>query len=238
MKIQQSSSQSGNVLIYVLIAIALFAALSFTLGRQTDSSEAGSLSSEKAELVATQLISYASQAKSAVDQMEFQAIRMTNLNFILPTESGFNSGTNIYKVYHPDGGGLNPGTMPENAKASGISNPDAGWYMGRFNNVEWTPLGSSAGAGNYEDVILTAYGISQTICENINKKITGDTTIPTSQEALKDILVDHQRHSGTSNTDITTETGSPPVCAECHNRASLCIQEGGIFAFYTVIADL
>ena len=76
--------ESGNALIYVLIAIALFAALSFTLARQSDTGEAGTLSDERAELYATQIISYAAQTKSALDQMLFIGTDIDDLDFIAP----------------------------------------------------------------------------------------------------------------------------------------------------------
>ena len=56
-------------MIYVLIAVALFAALSMTLGRQSDTNEGDTLNDSQAELFATQLIDYAVQAKSVADQM-------------------------------------------------------------------------------------------------------------------------------------------------------------------------
>ena len=56
--------ERGNAMIYVLIAIALFAALSFTLARQGDDGEASDMSDARAELYATDMISYAAQAKA------------------------------------------------------------------------------------------------------------------------------------------------------------------------------
>ena len=91
------AGERGNALVYVLIAIALFAALSFTLGRQTDTSEAGALSEQKAELYATQLISYAAQVRSAVDQMLFTAASdIDDLDFAAPTVAVVDTGSLIH----------------------------------------------------------------------------------------------------------------------------------------------
>jgi hypothetical protein len=222
------SPERGNALIYVLIAIALFAALSLTLGRQTDTSEAGALSDEKAELYATRLISYAAQARSAVDQMMFTAsTSIDQLDFTAPTDAAFDTGTLIHKVYHPQGGGLIPGRLPAEVIAQVTNDPEPGWYMGRFNNVEWT-----ATAG--DDVILLAYQIDEKTCGLINKKINGSTAVPTMTDSIRNTLIDDTLHGGT-NIELTTDGGD--ICPDCANIGSLCVQEGGIFGFYTIIAD-
>ena len=117
----------------MLIAIALFAALSFTLGRQSDTSEVGSLEGERAELYASQLISYATQTKSAIDQMLFtSASDIDDLDFMAPTDANFETAPVIHKVYHPQGGGLIPGTLPAQVVAEVTNDPEPGWYLGRF----------------------------------------------------------------------------------------------------------
>lgn len=225
-----SPGERGNALIYVLIAIALFAALSFTLGRQTDTDEAGALSNEKAELYATQLISYATQAKSAVDQMIFTGSQINDLIFMLPTDANFNTAPHIHKVYHPEGGGLNPGRIPDEAVDQNTTDPVAGWYMGRFNNVEWT---ASAGM----DVFLVAYQINQRVCELINEKINGSIAIPTMADSIRETMIDDALYTGT-NVDLTTDTAGD-ICEDCHNVSSLCVenQAGNAYGFYTILAD-
>ena len=225
------AEERGNALIYVLIAIVLFAALSFTMSRQTDTSEAGTMSEDRAELYASQLISYTSQAKSVVDQMLFTGAEINDLDFTLPGEAGFNTAPTIYKVYHPDGGGLNPGNIPEAMQASTGSALSPGWYMGRFNNVDWTPSAA-------DDVILTAFQIDAVVCATINEKINGSRDIPQLTSLLSEVLVDETLHAQT-NVDLTT--GPSNICADpaCENASSLCVLNsvGDAYAFFTVIAD-
>ena len=222
------ASEAGNALIYVLIAIALFGALSFTLGRQTDTSEANAVTDERVELYASQLISYSAQAKSAVDQMLFTAATQINdLDFTAPTDAGFDTGTVIHRVYHPQGGGLTPGRLSEDITNQVTADPAPGWYMGRFNNVEWT-------ASTADDVILVAYQISQAACEKINQKVTGTTAIPSITAEIRNVLIDAADHTG-ANVELTTDLGD--ICPDCENRASLCVENGGIYGYYTIIAD-
>lgn len=224
----ERSNERGNALIYVLIAIVLFAALSFTLGRQTDTSEVGTLDEERADLYATQLISYATQAKSSVDQMLFTgASDIDDLDFMLPSDANFDTAPLIHKVHHPQGGGLNPGTLPNDVIAQVTNDPEPGWYMGRFNNIEWTATAS-------DEIILTAYQITAQICGFINEKINGSTAIPTMTDSIRNTLIDDAFHGG-ANTELTTDAAD--ICPDCENIGALCVQEGGIYAFYTVIAD-
>ena len=225
------STERGNALIYVLIAIALFAALSFTLGRQTDTSEASALSDEKAELYATQLISYAEQTRSSVDQMMFTAsTSIDQLDFTAPTDVAFDTAPVIHKIYHPQGGGLIPGKLPTEVIAQVTASPEPGWYLGRFNNVEWT----NQAVFPRDDVILIAYQINEKVCGLINKKINGSIVVPTMTSSIRDTLIDDTLHGGT-NLELTTDGGD--ICPDCENMGSLCVQEGGIFGFYTLIAD-
>lgn len=233
----ETNRERGNALIYVLIAIALFAALSMTLGRQTDTGEAASLSDERAELYATQLIAYAAQAKSSVDQMMFSGADIATLDFALPGSAGYDTGTTtdkIKRVYHPDGGGLVAENLPEEAAAYTGNDPEAGWYMGRFNNVEWTKTGGVNG----DDVILVAYGIHEKICEKINEKVKGSSAIPQMTASIRNVMIDDVYHTGV-NADLTTVTPGTPVCADCHNVSTLCVEDlaGNIFGFYSVLLD-
>ena len=226
--------ERGNALIYVLIAIVLFAALSMTLGRQTDTGEASSLSDDKAGIYATQLASYATQAKSAVDQMIFSGTTIDNLDFSLPGSAGFDAGTTadkIKRVYHPDGGGLVAEHLPGEAASYTGSDPVAGWYMGRFNNIDWTKTSGT-------DVILVAYGIDKKLCELINKRLTGSTTIPQMGNTIRNTMIDDGYHTG-SNVDLTTDPSGSPICAACNKRGSLCVEDqaGGIYGYYSVLLD-
>ena len=223
--------ESGNALIYVLIAIALFAALSFTLSRGTDTGETGSLDEERAGLLATQLISYTAQAKQALDQMVFMGADVNNIDFTLPTDAAFNTAPHGNKIFHPEGGGLIPGKLPANAISGTLTDPVPGWYIGRFNNVEWT-------ATNAPEVILVAYQIPELVCESINKKVTGNTTIPIMNDSIKETLIDDALYSVGANVDLSTADPGD-ICTACHERVSLCVQNDtqNAYGFYTILAD-
>lgn len=219
------AGEKGNALIYVLIAVALFAALGFTLMNQSRNEGTEELDDAKAELYATQLISYAAQAKSVLDQMYYSGTGVGEYVFLAPDDTGFNTAPHIHKVFHPAGGGLLKGSLPAAVVDQLSSTPAAGWYMGRFNNVEWTDTTGT-------DIILTAYQISQAVCSKINENITGSASIPSITNNAKTYLIDGAEFSGT-NSDLDTT-----ACASCEGYMSLCVKDAGnIYSFYTVLAD-
>ncbi|MDH5723086.1 MAG: hypothetical protein OEY94_07175 [Alphaproteobacteria bacterium] len=218
--------EKGNALIYVLIAIVLFAGLGFTLARQSNNAGTTELDEAKAELLADQIIAYAQQAQNSIDQMLFSGSKINDLVFTLPSEAGFNTAPLQHKIYHPSAGGFIPSPMPAQMVNEVSTTPNAGWYLGRFNNVEWTPSTNM-------DVILTGHQISRAICEKINFKITGSTTIPAIVGDLRTFLIDDANYVGT-NADFTTIE-----CAACENYKTMCVSNAGAtyFTYYAIIAD-
>lgn len=221
------SSEAGNAMIYVLVIIALFAALSFILARQSDTSETGDLSREKTEIYATGIIQTAAQLKTSIDQMGFTGSDIDELDFTLPSDAAFDTPPNIHKVFHPEGGGVILPRIQDEAQNEVNTDPAAGWYVGRFNDVEWTQ-------STQDDVIATAHQISQPVCEEINRKLTGSTTIPALGRDVNELLIDAALHSNGPNQDLTAAE-----CAGCEDLAQICVvnSAGTIYSFYSIVAQ-
>ncbi len=220
--LRYKSCDQGNVLIYVLVAVALFAALGFALTQQTRNSGTQELDRANLEFYAMQLIGYAAQVRSVIEQMEITGTSIDEIDFVPPEDSDFNLAPHLHKIYHPEGGGLNIRTLNEKVIAQTASTPPPGWFLGRFNNVEWTN-------GSGRDVILTAYQISYAVCEVLNEKITGSSTIPALTTNMNDVLVDTS-----TNLDLTIAR-----CAACEGYTSLCVSNVArdAYSFYTVVGD-
>jgi len=220
--LKRENCDQGNVLIYVLVAVALFAALGFALTQQTRNSGTQELDRANLEFYATQLIGYAAQVRSVIEQMEITGTSIDEIDFVRPDESGFNTSPHLHKIYHPEGGGLNIATLNEEVIAQTASTPPPGWFLGRFNNVEWTE-------GSGQDVILTTYQISEAVCTVLNEKITGSPTIPGLTTFMSNVLVDTA-----SNLDLTVAR-----CAACDGYTSLCVTNniGDAYSFYTIVGD-
>lgn len=218
----KTNTQRGNAMIYVLIALALFGFLTLTLSRQNDQADGENINDEMAEFYANELINYTAAAQNAIDMMLASGSEINDLDFVLPSDAAFNTGSNIHKLFHPQGGGLNYQEKFNSDIIETSSGSPAGWYFIK-NNVAWTPSVSN-------DVILSAFSIKKNICEMLNKKITGSTDIPI-----------HTNAGGTSpqghfvnGTDVFDATS----CPECSGYPTLCIANTlqTRWIFYSIIA--
>ncbi len=218
-------NQNGNVFVYILIAVGLLAALMFTLSKSASQGDAaGELSDGQNKIVAGEIIAYASSASNSLTQMQQTGATINIIDFTMPSDAGFNTAPTIYKLFHPDGGGFNYKALPSKASADDGAGLSAGYYVGRFNNVEWTPSAAN-------DVLFTAYEITQGVCTEINKKVANTSTIPTvAGDTLANLLVDDANHAGT-NDDFEIAN-----CAACDEISALCVTDGaGKYAFYSLL---
>lgn len=214
---KEDKPASGNAMVYVLVAIALFGILTATLSSQNNQSDGQDLDDELAEFYATELIEYAAAAKNVVDQMIITGTTIDQLNFVNPTSAAFDIAPHIHKVFHPQGGGLN---YLEKFSSEIETLPDGGWYIQSTKNVEWTNSTNT-------DIILTAHRVNKTVCEKINTIITGSTTLPALTVDIHSIFI------GSSANTLDTIT-----CANCEGQISLCIENdvGTHYAFYSILA--
>ncbi len=218
-------------MIYILVALVLFGLLTAVLVRRNAQTDSENLTEEMAQFESAQILSYAQGTQKAIDQMVMSGTMADNIVFTRPNESSFDNGSNIYKLFHPEGGGLT--YKASDAKLfSTLSAPAQGWYIGMFNNVEWSPTAQ-------QDVILTAYGIKQPVCESINEKIIGTKAIPALvSSTLPELLIPSSvpSHPGTNANFMLTHCPALPA-PTCREQNMLCISNGGgtEFAFYAII---
>lgn len=209
--------QNGNAMVYILIAVALFGALTLTLSRQNDSADGQNLDDELVDLYATEILQYAAIARNSVDQMIFSGIDISEIDFVNPTEAAFNTGSNAHKIFHPHGGGLNYQNDIRDDIANGATSQ---WAINNSNNVEWTQTTAV-------DAILTAYFINRDVCAKINEIITGDNAIPATSNPHEDYFL------STGARDLhTTE------CSGCDGNSTLCVENDSAdnYSFYSIIA--
>ncbi|MEZ5814887.1 MAG: hypothetical protein R3E13_09275 [Alphaproteobacteria bacterium] len=189
MKKTNRKMESGNVLFLILIAVALFAALSYAV---TQSSRSGGGASDgEANLVnSAQITQYPASVRTAIVRMIIGGTDVTGLNFDPP--SAFDEappGTSCDNlsascVFHPNGGGATYVSAPATVTASGVQVP---WIFTSEYAIE--DIGTSA-----NDIIAMFPGISSSVCTRLNQEFgvtnlndgdsdgvsVGATTLPTS----------------------------------------------------------
>lgn len=221
--------EAGNAFLYVLIAIVLFGALMFTLSRSEEQNDGNSdLTEGRTSVSANEIMAYAATVTNAITQMQNTGTQNSQIDFMLPDDSTFNDPPTLYKLFHPDGGGLNYKALPSNAVGvAGTLTPKAGYYVGRFNNVEWTPT-------TQNDVMFVAYNISQPVCAEIDRKLRGSTTIPAFPSGnAKQYFINGTIFSGSNQNLMATD------CAACDEIPAMCVSfvNGATthYLFYNII---
>jgi len=212
-------SQTGSILIYVLIATALFGMVTFALTRQMNSSGASStLDSSRARLKAEELITYATAARSTAEQMRTLANVLPNeFSFVMQGEAGYDTGDHTGKIFHPAGGGLNVFVPSDELFVEGSAK--RGWVGQVGTNVEWSQTAGS-------DVILSFLDVRPEVCAAINERILKDNVVDTTTLTSEAVFI-----GGGVDADFEISD-----CASCNGRNSYCItDDAGANVFYSVI---
>lgn len=167
--------ERGNVLFLILIAVAMFAALSYAV-TSSSRSGGGDASSETNLISSAQITQYPAAVRTAIVRMIIGGAQVTDLEFNPPSDftnlSDSGGGTKGFGVFHPDGGGATYATIPPDV----MSDAQQGTWT--FNgDFEVVNIGVSSGtSADGNDVIAFLPGIKESICSRINKELGIATT--------------------------------------------------------------
>lgn len=168
-----SRTQGGNVLFLILIAVALFAALSYAITQSSRSGGSNGISPEKARLAASEIVQYAGQIEQAIMRMRLiNRCLDTQISFENPFVSGY-TNTNAPSdkrchVFDVQGGGV-----PYRAiRAEWLDENFASWvhhgspFFARALMVDKVGSDAAPPAGN--DLPVMFLYLKQEICSAIN----------------------------------------------------------------------
>lgn len=168
-------TQSGNVLFLILIAVALFAALSYVVS-QSSRSGAGNVDKEKASIEFNVIHGHSVSIKTAIARMQAAKVGVEQLDF---RDTGFtvdytnpNCPNNICKVFHPLGGGAAWSKPPQGF------NDGSDYIISGYSQVQGIGYDDSASA-DASDLLMIVPNVAESICGNINQILTRSTDIPT-----------------------------------------------------------
>jgi hypothetical protein len=213
-------NSAGNVLIYVLIAVVLFAALSFALTKQLgNGGMTGTLDTNKARLRGEEMINYATAMRSTVEQMNTMSnVLPQEFSFLTQADAAYATDRHTPQVFHPAGGGMN--TFSASTEMFATGSAKRGWVAQTGTNVEWTKTSGS-------DVIYTFLDVSPAICAAINERLFKSTNIPVTTLDPNKIFI----QGGADDADFTSA-----MCTDCVQKTSMCVQASdGTDAFYNII---
>jgi len=174
-------SESGNVLFLILIAVALFAALSYAV-TSSSRSGGGDANSETNLISSASITQYPASVRTAIIRMVIDGVSENNLNFDPPSAFATVCDTTGGPcVFHPDGGGATRVTAPPDVMASGAQ---ADWVFTSDFAVNLVGRSNAANASN--DIIAFLPGISESICQKINEELGIAVTTDADSDGVPD----------------------------------------------------
>ncbi len=237
--LHRQNAQSGNALWYILIAIALLAALTFALTRNS-SKIASNLGDDQARLIAGQLGREFNNVQEAVQ-------RLITLNGCDPTEISFesdapnaasyvNSTSPTDKhchVFQPEGAGLKNSPVP-----AGVLLTTGYWiYTGSLAvsgvGPEYsTQTNCSAACG---DLVMLVQGVDQKICTEYNLLIgLNNGTPPSESDLVSADPFDGTFTDGTMGANIISDMGGTPGTV-LYGTKTGCYLHGTAYEIYYVL---
>ncbi|MCM2343576.1 MAG: hypothetical protein NDJ24_03370 [Alphaproteobacteria bacterium] len=165
------SGEEGNVLFLILVAVVLFAALSYAVTR-TSSNNSGTVDNEKDKIAAAQMIQYPAGLRSTILRMEIGGTSAEDLRFDSPADFTNLSNLSVL-VFHPQGGGGTFVQSPPDLMAGEVS---GNWYFNAEFEIE--NLGLNHGGQDIgNDIVAFLPGVKRGICMSVNEDL-GVGSIP------------------------------------------------------------
>ena len=238
MEFMSPPTQSGNVLFLILIAVALFAALSYAVTSSTRSG-GGDASRENSAVLAAQLIQQATAMQTAVERKKItEGLPDNGLSF-RATNNGVATlcGVARCSIYQQYGGDLPE--IPIAAAAYDPSSPCTDTsYKGPCNPYPMVGFAQVVDVGSAAPEIMVRYrGLKRDVCVEINRRLgltTGDTEPPMDTYGAP-----HVAYQGNLTTYPATFAvfGDMP---ETRGRQAFCLrtQNGGPFDGYVYLHTL
>lgn len=160
--------QAGNVLFLILIAVALFAALSFAVSQSMRQGGNKGTAEEQARVNSVYIHQFPTSIRQAILRMRISnELTQDQIIFAHPGDVTYGVfGTSPEReVFHPQGG-----AVPYQAPPAGI-NDGSDWI---FNgSLEVQDVGTTPGTLDGADLIALLPGISLEICTYLNKGFAG-----------------------------------------------------------------
>jgi hypothetical protein len=231
----------GNILFIILIAIALFGALSFAVS-QSKTGTAKNMSGEKLTIKVDQLLEYAQNVRSAVNFIyTHNNISESDIRFAHPElDAAYGDYTALNSeqmVFDPSGGGIDYKPAP-----AGINDGSDWFFTGR---TCVSQVGTDGGAGGAchgvpnSELIMFLPNVTYEACVEIDRKLsllTASGTPPQDDINMYNIATDH--FSGTFGAVYSIYdsggilVGAKAGCVEGHTTPA-----AGTYHFYQVLLE-
>lgn len=164
----RGSDARGSVLFLILIAVMLFAALSYAMTRSSATGPADRTAEDAAAIKSSQILQHATTVEQAVMRMRIGGAMHEQISFHTPAWGHTNyrhtpEAPDAYKIFHPGGGAVSWSAPPQEA------NDGSEWQItGAF---EVSNVGSTCGGADCAELVMILPNITKAICDVINERI-------------------------------------------------------------------
>ena len=239
---EKRHTECGNVLFLILIAVALFAALSYAVTSSTRSG--GGDAGRETNLIKTaQITQYPASIRTSIVRMVISnGTDVTGLDFTAPSDTDFatNCATPTDCVFHPSGGGATYQNAPAEAMDPSGANPTGLWFFSA--DYEITNIGlSTASSPDGNDIIAFLPGLRQSICQRLNEElgISGSNTVASYAITVQSTTAQHMQGSYTiPSTEIYIGTDDNSSASDLDGQAFGCITDSnGQYVYYHALVE-
>ena len=249
-------NERGSAIIWILIMVALFAALNYAVSRGSRSGGA-TISKEQAAVAATEIIDYARLVKQTVQTLQINGCSDTEISFENTKVAGYTNpnapSDNSCHIFDLAGGGINY-LIPKDDWMDGLATSEASghyetWYTTAQNWI--TGLGTDdvasactggGGDNNCYELITGVPFIKKDVCVAINKKLgwgTDDTGTPYQDDGFSYANSTTEFFTGTYDVTVSTNMGLATP-SNYSNIMTGCIEgdstpPSGTYSFFQVL---
>jgi hypothetical protein len=232
-KIRARRKEAGNVLFLILIAVALFAALSYAV-TQSSRSGGGDANNETNLISSAQVTQYPASVRTAIIRMIVSnGVTAAELEFNPPSDFG-NCTTDPQCVFHPAGGGATYAPAPADIVTG--TTPQV-WVFNAENeiNLVGTTVGGNAPDSTTADVIAILPNVKTSICEKINEELgINGGAIPTETADIDVATIMDDNPGGIGAGGGTIGEGA---AASLDGQAFGCFVVGGVNYYYHALIE-
>jgi len=168
LSLRSRKNESGNVFMFILIGVALFAALGYSVAKGFRSDTSSTLTKKQVELAADDILTYAQKVSRTVDRLRRNGCSESEISFENPVVSGYAFTTrDKCKVFDTAGGGL---TWKDFDKVYDLSK---NYHVSGTQNMVFHGENGLASIGDpsKNELIMYVPAIKEDVCFTLNKKL-------------------------------------------------------------------
>ena len=250
MRQNKQAFESGNVFLIILVAVALFAALAFTISRGFRSATTSSLSDREGRLWATEVMAHANTIQRAVDRLRRNGCSEKEISFYTDAWTITSSIKNNYNntsaphdfschVFHPNGGNVAfRERVPDFERITSAPSSNIAYAYHYVTRGQVVGLGKS----NANDPSMRILSVNESACRAFNKYVMDTETIYKARMGNQLNVYNGASWNGEGIHDSFAKPGlgSSDSDAELRGQRAACIEDpsnAGQYSIYVVFFE-